>query len=281
MPTVVLERFDSRAAADGEAPQVTLRYVVHGAADYDAALSAVEAEAPLTLGALLRRTWRVDPEGDGSQLWTGEVDYAQPSAASYQTGDSSFEFDTTFAGGVRLYQALEHVADYAPAGKTAPNHQGAINVVRDASGLRVEGVDLAPPGDALRFSVTRYQAAVNLSTLLALSGCTNTGSWSVSVEGVSGTFGDREVLFLGASGSKRRCDDWSIRYGFCASPSVTGLTIGAITGIAKKGMDYLWVEYADDPDDSSKSLVKKPLAAHVERVWRTGDFSALGIPGVP
>jgi len=276
MPTVALERFDSRSAADGEAPGGTLRYVIIGVSDYDTALAALAAEAPTTLGDLIRKTWRVNPEGDGSNLWTGEVDYNQPDAASYDTGDTSFEFDTTFVGGVRLYQALEHIADY-PAG-TAPNHKGAINVVRDASGLRVEGLDLAPPADAIRFSATRYQATVDLSVLFALSGCANSAEWSISVEGVSGTFAEREALFLGAAGSKRRRGDWSIRYAFCAMPSVTGLTIGEIAAIAKKGMDYLWVEYADESNAESKSLVKKPLAVHVERVWRTGAFSGLGIP---
>ena len=279
MPGIVAERFDSRSAADGEQPALTLRYVVSGTSDQDAALAALAAVTPEESGDLVRQTWRVEPVGDSSTYWIGTVEYGEPRPTSYETDDASFEFDTTGNGAVRLYQALEHVADYAPPGKTAPNHKGAINVVRDASGLRVEGLDLAPPADALAFAVTRYQSSVNLSTLYALTRCTNASEMSVNLEEVSGTFAPRELLFCGASGSKRGRGDWAIRYAFLASPSVADLTIGDITGIAKAGMDYLWVEYADEADDQAKALVKVPVAVHVERVWRTGNLSALGIPG--
>ena len=58
----------------------------------------------------------------------------------------------------------------------------------------------------------------------------------------------RECLFLGAAGSKRGADDpsslklrragWEITYRFAASPNRTGITVGEITGIAKKGWEY-------------------------------------------
>ena len=280
MPGVVAERFDSRSAADGEQPALTLRYVVSGTCDQDAALTALAAATPEESGDLVRQTWRVEPVGDSSTYWIGTVEYGEPQATSYKTDeDGSFEFDAARAGAIHMYQALEHVADYAPPGKTAPNHKGAINVVRDASGLRVEGLDLALPADALAFAVTRYQSSINLSTLYALTRCMNASEMSVNLEEISGTFAPRELLFCGASGSRRGRGDWAVRYAFRASPSAADMTIGQITGIAKAGMDYLWVEYADEADDEAKALVKVPVAVHVERVWRTGNLSALGIPG--
>ena len=36
--------------------------------------------------------------------------------------------------------------------------------------------------------------------------------------------------------------------GACASGAVAGLAVGPITGIAKKGWEYLWVRYADAED---------------------------------
>jgi hypothetical protein len=276
MPAVALEKVTSGQAAAGEQPTVTLVYAVQGAADHDEALAALADEAPATIGALVRKTWRVEPE-EADGWWSGTVEYGSPGAASKETGESEFQFDTSGGGSVRLYQALEHIHDYAPEGETAPNHQGAINVVRDSNGLRVEGVDVGPPGDALAFSVTRYQETVDLGTLYALSHCVNADAWSLDVDGVSGAFGPREVLFLGASGSKRGRGDWSVRYSFAAIPSAT-LSIGGISGIEKAGMDYLWIEYADTTSDAANCLVKKPIAAHVERVFRTGDLAALGIP---
>jgi hypothetical protein len=87
------------------------------------------------------------------------------------------------------------------------------------------------------------------------------------------------VLFLGASGAKRGEEDWEITFRFAASPNMTGLQIGDITGINKKGWEYLWVRYADDEDANAKVLIKKPIAAYVEKVYEDGDFSGLGIGG--
>jgi hypothetical protein len=53
--------------------------------------------------------------------------------------------------------------------------------------------------------------------------------------------------------------------------------LGNITGINKQGWHYLWVRFDDDEDSSAKTLIKKPIAAYVERVYEYGDFSALGI----
>ena len=53
--------------------------------------------------------------------------------------------------------------------------------------------------------------------------------------------------------------------------------IGQITGINKKGWEYLWVRYADAEDTTAKVLVKKPIAVYVEQVYPTTGFAALGI----
>ncbi|RMF94392.1 MAG: hypothetical protein D6741_12675, partial [Planctomycetota bacterium] len=107
------------------------------------------------------------------------------------------------------------------------------------------------------------------ATLYNLTGTVNNATFR--------NFAAGEVLFMGASGSKRGPGDWEITFRFAASPNVTGLTIGEITGINKNGWDYLWVAYADDVDDAAKELIKKPIAAYVERVYRYTDFSLLGI----
>ena len=86
-----------------------------------------------------------------------------------------------------------------------------------------------------------------------------------------------ECLFLGASGSKRGTDDWEIPFGFAGSPNRTGLSVGPITGISKKGWEYLWVRYADVEDTASHTLVKQPIGAYVEKVYEEGNFSSLGI----
>ena len=56
-----------------------------------------------------------------------------------------------------------------------------------------------------------------------------------------------------------------------------GLTVGPITGISKKGWEYMWVRYADAEDAAAKAIVKKPVAVYIEKVYEEGSFAGLGI----
>jgi len=103
--------------------------------------------------------------------------------------------------------------------------------------------------------------------LVALTGNTNSATW--------GDFEIGEVLFLGASGSKRGKGDWEITFNFAASPNMTDLSVGDITGIAKKGWEYLWIEYDESDDQAAMHVVKRPFAVHVERVYPEDDFAKL------
>ncbi len=66
-------------------------------------------------------------------------------------------------------------------------------------------------------------------------------------------------------------------YRFAASPNVTGQTIGDITGIDKKGWEYLWVRYEHKKDETANELIQRPISVHIERVYRTNDLNDLGI----
>lgn len=150
----------------------------------------------------------------------------------------------------------------------APDFGGAIGVTHDS----VEGVDIAIP--VFNFSVPYYPSDAIVTNaykglLFSLTGKVNNAAFMGLAAG--------ECLFLGASGSKRSEDDWEITFRFAGSPNVTGLMVGDIGPIAKKGWEYLWVRYEDDEDSASKTLVKRPVAAYVERVYEEGDFSLLGV----
>jgi len=107
------------------------------------------------------------------------------------------------------------------------------------------------------------------ATLFALTGRVNDGTFKGFAAG--------ECLFLGATGSKRGSGDWEITYRFAASPNATNLTLGDITGINKKGFEYLWVRYEDVEDTTAKALVKRATAVYVEKVYLDGDLDLLGI----
>lgn len=263
MPITVSEKWESRETTVGESPSVDLIYIVRGTDSDVAAKAALAATSPVLYDGLVRQSLHI--ERIAEDIWEGSVRYGELQPP--ETGDSTYQFDT--GGGTQhITQSLQTVGRYAPPGKTAPNFQGAIGVTHD----NVEGVDITVP--VYNFSETHYipTALVTLAykaALFYLTGKVNDAPFR--------GFAPGEVLFLGASGSKRGQDDWEITFRFAASPNVTNLTIGNITGINKKGWEYLWVRYADDEDTAAKVLVKKPIAAYVEQVYQYGDFSGLGI----
>ena len=261
MPVTVYEKFGSGESTEGDNASVDLLYVVQGTADDLEAKQALATAAPVLYDGLVRQSWHVEPIGDG--LWDGSVRYGQ---ADTDVDHSSFSFDTG-GGSQHITQSLATVARYAVDGP-APDFHGAIGVTLDS----VEGIDITVP--TYHFSETHYFAPAVITgaykaTLFGLTGRVNAAMFR--------GFAIGEVLFLGASGSQRGNDNWEITYRFAASPNVTGLAVGEITGIAKKGWEYLWVRYADAEDDDAKTLVKRPVAAFVEQVYHYGNFAGLGI----
>ena len=165
-----------------------------------------------------------------------------------------------------FYGRARLVLAWLSASRQRAQLPGAIGI----SGDSVEGVDITVP--VYSFSETHYLPAAFIdgaykATLFALTGKINGGSFKGFAAG--------EVLFLGASGSQRGNEDWEISYKFAASPNMTGLSVGTLTGIAKGGWQHLWVLYSDQVDQNT--LIKRPIAAYVEQVYWPGDFSLLGI----
>jgi hypothetical protein len=263
MPVTVEERWESRPSTQGDQPSVDLLYVVRGTDDDIVAHNNLLATAPVFYNGLVRQSSHV--ERIAETAWEGTVRYGL--LEPLDTGESSFSFDT--GGGTQhITQGLATVNAYAPAGQTPPDFEGAIGVTGDS----VEGIDITVP--VYNFTETHYipVAAVTpayKAVLFALTGSVNNA--------VFRGFAAGEVLFLGASGSQRGQDDWEITFRFAASPNVTGLVVGSITSIDKRGWDYLWVRYADMEDTTAKALVKRPVAVYVEQVYPFADLSGLGI----
>ena len=185
--------------------------------------------------------------------------------------ESSFSFDTG-GGTFHLTQSDSTVA-YAPPMKVPPATGGSIGY----DGEHIQGVDITVP--VYNFQETHYLPVATVTTgykvgLADLTGKVNDGSFKGFAAG--------EVLFLGASGSRRNEEKWAITFRFARQPNETGIVVGAglpaaeiISGIEKKGWQYLWVRYIDDVKGARK--IKKPIAAYVEDVYKEDSFGALGI----
>lgn len=269
MPLTLTEKLDSRKWNTGDNASVEMVYILTGTSDDITAKNLISSSTPTSYNGLVRQSINLEPEwvdttaSDGRWLATVRYGVRQPA----EVGESSFSFDT--GGGTQhITQSISTVNRYAAPGKTAPDFGGAIGVTHD----NVEGVDITVPVYA--FSETHYLADSFVTptyrgTLFSLTGKVNNGGFKGCAAG--------ECLFLGASGSKRGTDDWEITYRFAASPNRTGITVGGIGGISKKGWEYMWVRYADSEDAAAKAIVKKPVAVYIERVYEEGNFGSLGI----
>ncbi len=268
MPISVTEKFESRQSSLGDNASVELAFNIAGTDDDIAAKVALLAASPVWYDGLIRQSASIDPVGP--QLWDGKVRYGRKEKQP-PTGESTYTFDT--GGGTQhITQSIETIAAYANS--RPPYFAGAIGVTHDS----VEGVDITIP--VYQFSETHYLPASVVTDaykgqLFRATGKVNNAPFRGCAAG--------ECLFLGASGSRRQQGetegdgDWEISFKFAGSPNVTGLTIGDITDIDKKGWEYMWVRYEDAEDDDANVLVKKPTAVYIEKVYEDADFSVLGL----
>lgn len=265
--------FDLNTAMDsaGKYTSLEVPYIVFEVDDEDAALAAVRGTAEKRVENLELRTIELSERLNQT---TFKVT-AQYEPLVFDTGDGggdsnepSFNFDT--GGGTKhITQSLSTIGKFPT---TAPDFGGAIEVDNEGN---VNGVDIAMP--VMNFSETHYFSPGRVSTsykkrIAELTGCVNSGSFKGYAAG--------EVLFLGASGSRRgksSTDFWEITFKFAVSPNATNLKAGTLTVTSKKGWDYLWVRYADDVSTDRKALIKKPVAAYVEKVYEQASFGGLGI----
>ena len=263
---------DETIDAKGNVTEVEIPYLVFGVADESAALGEARPKVKTVSGMTLESievmeringdTWKVkavyeaDEDGESSDSDSGEEDA------------TVFAFDT--GGGTKhLNQSLKTDGRYP---NDAPDFAGAIEVDNEGN---VNGVDVTMP--VLNFTETHTLAGSRVSTSYKKAIASLTGT--VNKSGFRG-FSAGEVLFLGASGTKRTkkaSAPWEITYRFAVSPNQAGFKVGDINVARKYGWDYLWVRYADKVADGGKNVVKKPVGVYVEMVYPEGDFGNLGI----
>jgi hypothetical protein len=224
---------------------------------------------------LMAESYSVDYLGDDA--WHVEINYEKAGADDDQPNPlrRSRSFDTS--GGTEHKTQAYSVGQGATLDfeyrypSSATNMSGAIGV--DDNG--VQGVDVVVP--ALTWTETydvpsTYVTSNYIRGVAGLTGTVNNAAFRQFEAG--------EVLFLGASGSQEWDQEkgdgpWSLSFKFSAQQNRTGITIGSINGIQKKGWHYLWVRY--EPSVNSGSLLQQPKAVYVSKVYQDGDFSGLGI----
>tara|TARA_R110002051_G_scaffold18031_2_gene52054 strand:- start:609 stop:1421 length:813 start_codon:yes stop_codon:yes gene_type:complete len=270
MAVTVSESWGSRKRSiSAESSDLTLTYLIEGTDNDSTAYNALVSTSPTSYvfdssgRTLYRQTVAVERVGESE--WSGSVKFGSKKGDE-NPSSSSYDFDTG-GGTTHLANSIATVSSYAASG-TAPNFGNLIGVTKDA----VEGVDVTIPqyrfSETHEFDVTTITAAYK-TTLFGLTGSVN----SVAFKG----FAIGECLFMGASGAQKGEEDWSITYNFACQPNASSLSVGTMTGIVKRGWDYLWVVYDDAEDSTAKRIIKTPVAAYVEQVYEYKALAGLGI----
>lgn len=183
----------------------------------------------------------------------------------------SLSWDTT-GHQEHITQGLDTETSY-PAG--AADFESAINV----SGDSVQGVDVVRP--LLRYSETwilPVQLAVNctfVGTIYKLTGTVNSQAFRC--------FDAGEALFMGGRAQWKGDEPFvSVTFDWECRPNQTianglALYVKAVGAIEKQGWEHIWIQYA--PETSMGSLIRKPVAAYVNRVYPKKSWAALGLIG--
>lgn len=268
MPTpTISELFAGRTETMGSRPRAEISYAVFDATSETDVRTVALTAIPGSYQGLLRTNITLD-ERINATTWKVRAFFEAPTLAQQEDPQSTFVFDT--GGGIQhITQSLKTRNRYGPA--ASAELAGAIGF----DGHNVNGVDITVP--VYQFSETHaiLPPAVNQAYKLGLMATTGTVNMALFRGFAAG-----EVLFLGASGTRTGfadADMWQISFKFAAQKNQSNLTVGAISGIAKFGWDYLWVQYGADVDATAQVLIKRPIAVYIEQVYPDGDFSLLGI----
>jgi len=206
---------------------------------------------------LYRQKVSIDPKGYG--LYVASADYA---TKKNEVGEYDFDFDTQ-GGTIHITQSKSTTS--FPAG-AATDHKGAI----DVQGTEVKGTEIVIPALRLTYSFKHPTGVVNEAlavTLARATGRTNSVQWHGFAAG--------ELLFLGATGRGSSTGPATLSYHIAASENVTGLTIGAVTAVAKKGWESVWISYKPAVDGGNNKRAMVPEFVYVERVYDTCAFASI------
>jgi hypothetical protein len=262
----VYEAFPSREFIDGgESPSWTFNWIVLGTSDDLVVKAMVRGATPATYDGLILQN--VAAKETAPEAWECQAKYGARKPP--EQNEYKFSFDTT-GGKQKITQSKETIQKYAPEGKTAPDHKGAIGVTDHG----VEGCEIVAPkfawSETWQLPLADYGWAYS-QTLKAITGRVNSDAFRGFPAG--------QVLFHGGKGSASNKDPTliEITYSFEQSDDVEGQTIGDITGVTKAGWQYLWVHYTEEHDSTADALARRPDSAYVERVYDTANFTLLGI----
>jgi hypothetical protein len=248
---------------------VTVGYVLTGVTIRSLANALAAAYSTAIYSGLYRTNIEVVHKGGG--IWHVDVTYGSYERKEREDGDHKWSFSAG-GGTAHVTQGLNHVASYVASG-AAVDHGGAIGVNEDGE---IDGTDV--PDFAFEWKedwtllLADYGWTYAQSIVADLVNHVNDDAFrgfpagSVCLKAAEGGQSSKDPLYV------------EVTFTFAYMPNVTGRTIGTISGIAKEGWEYLWVEYKTvEAAAGTNRLAKKPVQVNVEQIFYSGDFSLLGV----
>jgi hypothetical protein len=262
MPVTVSERPESPQYSGGDNPTWELTYNIEGTDDSIQARLELLYQTPGIYDNLVRQVPRVERVGPG--FFYGSMTYGK---RKNESGQIEYEFEI---GGKteKIYQSIA-TRRY---GQNAPDYQGAIGVVKNGDQIDVQGVEIYVPTKSFslkcRFPPSIFTPAYENAIYLCTVAPVNQSPFYGYQAG--------ELLFKGSTGGYKSGDEYGeISFKFDASPNMTGLSVGDIGGIEKKGWEQ--VDIVREVQKQGSSLIPKAVGVYVHQVYHASDFSILGI----
>lgn len=280
--TDIWPKFNEEASVSWDDPQTDLIYMAKGSQDRGDVELAIAATLPLAYRGLYLQHY--NPRHLGGGVWEIGAHYGR----ELPLRPSLFTLNAKTTGGtIHRQTSLQRTTytndlDAVPPSLVGILGQDAANMSIGVTRSGIEGVDVVSPH--FGFTVTKkFQANLlpsnYLNSVYYLAGCTNDSPYMIVWKGQYLLFQEGELLFMGASVTDPGRDPdgnelIDVAFEFEAQPNATGLPVAGFL-IDKKGWEYVWIYYRDEVDVDV--LLKKPIAAFVERVYYTGNFFLLGI----
>lgn len=205
-------------------------------------------------------------EQEEQEIWKASVKYKTPaSIVINDTNDRTFSFSIN-ASTQHITHSKKTTGKYSN-GEEIPDFKNAIGITPDNE---IVGCDILLPEFQFQDQQEISAGSVNMALIkkwAQLVGKVNSSSFF--------EFSPGEVLFMGCEGSRKNGEAYNVTFHYSVSTNANNLTIGDISGIEKKGWDYLWVYSQTAKDETEKFIVKRPRYVFTEQVYDTGDFSIL------
>lgn len=286
MPVEIWELWNSRDSNQGWTTQsAVIECFIRGTDDDATARAAALAFLPLSFYGLWFKDVQVTPLG--GVCWTVSANYDSQVTESFpgQSGPSpppppppapgpTDPLPPGFSMSVssvqeKIYQSIITVSETRADGPTFPfTNNKAIGITPDGE---VEGVDANRPVMEWSRTVTfPFIGRGFLNIIYNLVGTIN--------DDVFYGFAAFEVLLVGVDANVKGTAGTEVTFKFQSSPNQEDIVISPdITVPFKGGHDYLWVSYEPKLDNVNKVKTMIPVAAYVETIYYSGDFTLLGI----